>query len=208
MRKSNYYNWIQVFLSLITIIATILFVYYNIFKKERESDLLKKQSYLLDRQIIEYTMKLDSLQEYNRQLNLRLNSIVSSASSDGTPNLRVEEKYLKLEKDIHSITNQISKFENQNLALRQAINPINPEEVLTIARLSDEVKDIRDDFNSLKLNIDTKQNEFRDYILREKETSNKATNLILVVLIPLVLNFLYTVWKDLRKNKESENGST
>ena len=42
---------------------------------------------------------------------------------------------------------------------------------------------------------------FEDYILREKESSNRATNLILVVIIPLVLNFLYTVWKDFKKGK-------
>jgi hypothetical protein len=100
-----------------------------------------------------------------------------------------------------SIEKRIDEVDSKTLGLRQAINPIKPDEVLTIARLTDEVKSIRKDFKDLQSQIRVQQQSFESSILREFKSSNDSTTLILVVLVPLILNFLYTVWKDIKKGK-------
>lgn len=101
-----------------------------------------------------------------------------------------------------------SNIERQNeitTALRQAINPLNPDEVLTIARLKDGISDINKRITELENNINVRQQYFEDSIKREMASSNNSTTLIIVVLIPLILNFLYTLWKDFRKPDKEKN---
>lgn len=112
----------------------------------------------------------------------------------------IGNEFKETSKTLQNIYEELNPLRVQLEGLRQSINPINPDEVLTIVRLKDEIVDLKEDLVSYKEKMDNQQSEFRDFILREKETSNRATNLILVVLIPLVINFLYTVWKDLKKS--------
>ncbi|HFG2075559.1 TPA: hypothetical protein ACGF30_001721 [Vibrio cholerae] len=106
------------------------------------------------------------------------------------------------------ITNLEAKIENinaQTIGLRQAINPTKPDEILTIARLTDEVKFLKTDLDKIEKNMVAQQKAFQDSILRELKSSNDSTTLILVVLLPLVLNFLYTVWKDFKVSAQKKN---
>lgn len=106
------------------------------------------------------------------------------------------------------IEQRIEQVSQQTLALRQAINPIKPDEVLTIARLKDEVSALKIDFEQVEKSLVREMEVFQKSVLREAKASNSATNLILVVLIPLVLNFLYTLWKDLKAEKGSTSEAT
>ncbi|EGR1045597.1 hypothetical protein [Vibrio cholerae] len=108
------------------------------------------------------------------------------------------------------ITNLEAKIENinaQTIGLRQAINPTKPDEILTIARLTDEVKFLKTDLDKIEKNMVAQQKAFQDSILRELKSSNDSTTLILVVLLPLVLNFLYTVWKDFKVSAQKKEQS-
>jgi len=104
-----------------------------------------------------------------------------------------------------NLSEKIIAVENQTIGLRQAINPIKPDEILRIARLKDEVVSLKKNMADLENSITKQQKVFQDSVLREIKSSSDSTTLILVVLLPLVLNFLYTVWKDLRvASKEDE----
>ena len=103
-----------------------------------------------------------------------------------------------LDQKFKNLEDKITAVKEQTVGLREAINPSKPEEILTIARLTDDVKAIRKDLEDLESNIHVQQTNFQDSILRELKSSGDSTTLILVVLIPLVLNFLYTVWKDFK----------
>lgn len=126
--------------------------------------------------------------------------------------LAVVNEKLKVDKEDLtklSIANELSDFgkrldeiDQNHLALRQAINPLKPDEVLTIARLTDEVTALKSEFGDFEKTMSDKHKEFSASILRELKSSNDATNLILVVLIPLLLNFLYTVWKDFKSERQ------
>ena len=123
-------------------------------------------------------------------------------SADSTQNIddaqkRNEIRFVRIEGNIEKQTEIIT-------ALRQAINPLKPDEVLTIARLQDGIIDLNKNVTELENNINVRLQYFEDSIKREMTSSNNSTTLILVVLIPLVLNFLYTVWKDFRKPEKNE----
>ncbi len=98
---------------------------------------------------------------------------------------------------------RIDKLEISTTALRQSINPINPDEILTIARLKDEILELKNTVLMLDENLLIRQQNFEESIKREISSSNNSTTLILVVLIPLVFNFLYSVWKDFKKDNNN-----
>jgi hypothetical protein len=108
-------------------------------------------------------------------------------------------------KDLQELTSRLDRVEESTIGLRQAINPLKPEEVITIARLTDKVSDLREDFEQLNKSVERDFDSFSGSVQRELQASSSSTNLILVVLIPLVLNFLYTVWKDLRSKDEGKS---
>lgn len=88
--------------------------------------------------------------------------------------------------------------------LRQALNPISPEEVLTIARLNDEVKRLSGSLQRSLDDLAEDQEEFQTAVRREIDASDKTLNLVLVVLVPLVLNLLYSFWQDRRREVRAE----
>lgn len=136
--------------------------------------------------------------ELNKKLETRIAKIEDSLPIPD--NLLQQSAFSGKLKEVES---KIEKVEQSTLALRQAVNPLKPEEVLTIARLTDEIVALKKDYTELKNTTRKDQDSFEQSMLREAKSSNQSTMLILVVLIPLVLNFLYTVWKDLKEtNKE------
>jgi hypothetical protein len=109
-----------------------------------------------------------------------------------------------VEQKVKDLDQRISTVQDQTLGLRQAINPTKPDEVLTIARLTDETKLIKKDLDTFQNTLIAQQKIFQESVLREIGTADRSTNLILIVLVPLVANFLYTVWKDFRVSKEEK----
>jgi len=104
-----------------------------------------------------------------------------------------------------ALQDSINKQSEITTSLRQAIDPLKPDEVLTIVRLKDQIVDLNKDLKNLEESQKDRQQTFEDSIKRETSSSNQSTTLILVVLIPLVLNFVYTVWKDFRKSDKDKN---
>lgn len=107
-------------------------------------------------------------------------------------------------KKIGDLNQRIFKLEEQTKGLRQAINPLNPEEVLTIARLNDGLKNIELKQNTLTKDIESKFDSFKTSVIRELDASSKSINWLFLVLIPLVMNLLYSMWQERKKKNESK----
>ena len=149
-----------------------------------------------------YTLKEN--EDQLKKLQANIDEIVSKKISEAP---RISVDAASLDARFKDIDKKITSVGEQTLAVRQAINPLKPDEVLTIARLTDEVKALDKDFGDLKQELSAQQKDFQESVVREIKVSSDSTGLILVVLIPLVLNFLYTVWKDFRKGREAGNES-
>lgn len=196
MNKVFKEHFFQLSASLLTVVAGAWAIYIQIIEVPKEAYL---NSLIAEKELHE---SQKDLQEIQRKLMDVIEGKLTLSKDELTK--------LSIANELKDFDARIDKLSSDSLALRQAINPLKPEEVLTIARLTDEVKSIKSDFTSLEKSISEKHKEFSGSILRELKSSNDATNLILVVLFPLILNFLYTVWRDLkteRKEEESNNQS-
>lgn len=188
-----------------TIILTVLTVSFSLFVKMKEERLkdslsefeqkqLNNELSILKRKIYSLTSARDSV----------FNIIVKKDTVNlGQLNSTQHQQILDLR--ISKIEIEFKKQTEITTSLRQAINPIKPDEILTIARLKDEIVELNKNVSTLNDNLKIRQDNFEDSIKREISTSNNSTTLILVVLIPLVLNFLYTVWKDFKKPDKKED---
>ncbi len=183
-------HFFQVFAALLSIVAATWAVYIQ-FVEVRNAQ-------LIDRVIAE--KQLHESQRDLQEIQRKLMDVV-----DDKLTLSKEElTKLSITNELNDFNSRLDDLTKKTLALRQAINPLKPDEVLTIARLTDEVKALQGEFETLEKATSEKHKEFSASILRELKSSNDATNLILVVLIPLLLNFLYTVWKDFKSERKDE----
>lgn len=204
-QKLRYPIWESRYLRLIAVIimlvATGIAFYTNytnvkeityegiVLKTKSIDERLQEQNLFLNQQIKSIEGRMNNLQIIIYEI--RSANTVSSAPN--SLNIRLASTESKLE-----------EVSNKTEALRQAINPLKPEEVLTIARLKDELIKMNQNFDTLEENLKSSQEKFEASIRSEQNSSNQSTTLILVVIIPLILNFLYTVWKDFKKPIKSE----
>lgn len=141
----------------------------------------------------------DAIQDLQFELDAAIDARLEALSDLPEPSA--------INQEILSLQNRINQVSDQTLGLRQAINPEDPEEILTIARLTDEFKILKNDIDSIEGALQSQQRVFQESVRREIDASSSSTTLILVVLLPLVLNFLYTVWKDFRKERSSDGAT-
>jgi len=124
--------------------------------------------------------------------NIKIYSEISPETVSGV-NFNVRLSELKQE---------IKAVKSESLAIRQAINPINPEEILTIARLTDEIRSLKKELVEFKDTSIQNQKSFEVQILRELDSSHKWLNLILLLIAPIVLQFLITLWSGVTASKK------
>lgn len=91
-----------------------------------------------ERRMTEYTFKDNLVESQYRIEKLRdeINQLLKQQIAEVPKSIElasIEQKFKKIE-------GKIKDVEQQTLGLRQAINPSKPEEILTIARLTDDVK--------------------------------------------------------------------
>lgn len=190
----------------VMIITTLTFT-LTLFMKFKQTNSAELEGKLIQRHLEMENLELRKKIEYT---NNSIDSIFSNIIKRDSIKIKSTDNHElnKLELRISKAELDLESQKEITTSLRQAINPINPDEVLTIARLKDEVTELNKSISSLNENTKVRQQNFEDSIKREISSSNNSTTLILVVLIPLVLNFLYTVWKDFKKpEKEKEERS-
>lgn len=171
----------------VTIVSLFLAVYAIYYKQTTTRIKPVIENY----QSVEIDKMINIIKEYEQMIK------AFKISKEDTSAIAMENKLIKIEKKINDI-------DQQTIALRQAINPIKPEEMLTIARLKDEVIILRKRIDEIYDMQKREQDYFRNAIARELDASGRTTYLIVAILVPLALTFSYTIWKDRREEKKEK----
>ena len=149
---------------------------------------------------IKFTKVSDTLYSKNTidSLNERFKATVLLLQSDSNKiNVAVSNR-------LEILVREIDSLKAMTLGLRQSINPKNPEEILTIARLKDQIASINDKMEQMTSNLSVQQKSFEDATKREIDASSRSNTPLLFVLVPLVLNFSYQIWKDLKASRQEQ----
>lgn len=163
---------------------------YYIYNELRE---LKERNEILAEKLKNEIAENDKLKK-----NITENNKLIIGSSKNNKDIGVNQQINKIEKKLNEI-------DDRTIALKQAINPYRPEEVLTVVRVKDEVNILKNRIEQIYDMLKREQDNFKNAVAREIDATGKSVYLILIVLIPLVFNFLYTtVWKDFREQKKEK----
>lgn len=153
----------------------------------------KQEELLLQERAFQMRKFSDSMiQKINKQNEL-IRAKIAELTKENLP------KDVYLNQKLEEIDSRLSTVEEQTKGLRQAINPLNPEEILTIARLNDALNAVHEKQLNLTETTEDKFDNFKASVIRELDASSKSINWLFLVLIPVVMNLLYSIWKD---NKE------
>lgn len=180
----------------LAIIFTILAISYAVYNFITYDYRIKHENLTYPKVDKDYTE--NKFNEIDKKLLYFNNLFKENEANKG--NIIINNKLKKLEQ-------QIANINERTLALRQAINPIKPEEVITIARLRDEIMVLKDKVDKIPDELKKENDNFRIAVLREIDAAGKSTNYIWLVLIPLVLNLMWSVFKDIREEKKDKTNS-
>jgi DNA repair exonuclease SbcCD ATPase subunit len=183
------YPFIRLSLFIVVTFATILAGYSQYYRLHSNREKLYEGLYLKPKMQAD----IEILQKYQKEIHSELALIASS-----TTKIKTEADVKKV---LDNLNTKLEKHDQQIKALRQAINPLRPEEVLTIARLKDAIDLLTTKIVEFEKEIDKKQDTFKSSVLRELDASSKTTNWLFVLLIPLIINLLYSIWKDRKEGK-------
>ena len=114
-----------------------------------------------------------------------------------------EQSISELQLQLKRLEDSLSVIANQSEGLRQAINPIHPEEVLTIARLGDRLSQMAINIRDFEHRIQKQQEAFQLSIIHDMDRNNNLTILMIVALIPLFLQFISNFRRDTKNKKEA-----
>jgi len=192
----------------VALIATIITKFYN---KNSEigvnkNDVIKN----IDERILTAQQKIvknESSLSMLYEQHATQRTLMSEFEHSGLPNYllinkKIDSINVNFDNKLDSINVKLSQLKELSIGLRQSINPENPEEILTIARLNDGLKLLVDNQKTSNEHIKETYESFEKSILRELKSSSNYQTLMLTMLIPLIVNFLLTLWKD--KNKKTE----
>ncbi|MBY7789802.1 hypothetical protein KW431_04985 [Vibrio fluvialis] len=185
--------YLSVLMLMVTTSATMFVVYeqYQSFSKRSVLNSIEEIKAFENKKVIE---------QYKTQIQALLeNKIAEVPSSDKVDIVVINQR-------IENLDAKIDRVSEQTLGLRQAINPTKPDEILKIARLTDEVSSLKNELEDLESKLSSQQKAFQESILRELKSSNDSTTFMLVLLLPLIINFMYTVWRDIKNNGDNKEG--
>ena len=106
--------------------------------------------------------------------------------------------------DIHQ---KISILEEKFTAMEHNIDPKNSE-ILTIARLKDLVLELQKDQGKFQRQIENDRIRYEQLINDKLSSSRDSVLWLLAIIIPLILNLIYTAWKDLRAMNSDKGNDT
>lgn len=129
-------------------------------------------------------------------LERNINALVSEKTE-----MFAEKSIIRLQLQLKRLEDSLSIIATQSEGLRQAINPIHPEEVLTIARLGDRLSQMTSDIKDFEERTQKQQEMFRQSINRDVNRIDNLTILMIVALVPVFFQFISNFWRD-TKNKE------
>lgn len=145
-----------------------------------------------ERQSSDFLLLEDKLDDLNRRL----------AHLEENPLFLIDDATGIAEVDLMKVENRLDDLEHNTLGLRQAFNPISPDEVLTIARLHDEIGNIRAELSRTRESIVSQNSSFQDSVERELASYRSLSNIVIAAIITLALNVLYTMAKNYVKQTD------
>lgn len=187
--KESFEQFVPIITAIISSMAVVIAVYVQIQGARGSSD-LKMES-------LSEAVKLRTLEEQSVALQsqfLELRTALQSLPRSGEPAIAAE---------IGQLEQRIDRLEQSTHALSEALNPLEPERVLTVARLHDAVNGLSDKTTAGLEDVRSDQEEFQAAVIRELDKADKTTSLILFTLIPLTLNIIYSMWKDFRDRRDA-----
>lgn len=153
--------------------------------------------------IIEYAQKIDERStKLNEALQQQIDNltIVDSANKDLIV-IYDDTTLVSLQQELRSIQTDLSTIDERQTALTQAISPTNPEEILTIARLTDAVNLLAERIDRQDEELERKQQEFRESVIRELEKDDTLLLALIPVILLVLLKFIIDAWRDRPKKK-------
>ena len=123
-------KWIQLTIAIITVIVTVTTIFYSAFRSNTEA----QYSRLLAREM-QYTAEkrfevIDSIMNSMQNVNDRIDKLLLISKSDESFSLIEGENIKNIVDLLNSNKTEITNISNQYQGLRQAINPVNPEEIV------------------------------------------------------------------------------
>lgn len=95
---------------------------------------------------------------------------------------------------IADLESEVSALSDQTLGLRQAINPSAPEEILTIARLGDQLDQVSRQQLEISNQVEKQLITLKDDMQSEIDRMSAFQLAILAVILPLVFSFIASHW--------------
>lgn len=95
---------------------------------------------------------------------------------------------------------RVDSISKKTTVIKNALNPTEADQMLIIPRLNDQVISVKTEFERMEKYIDKEMKLYRDTIIREVDSLSRTTNLIVFAIIPLVVNVLYSMWRDHKNN--------
>ena len=139
---------------------------------------------LMRAQITALSPVIKEIQDNVGELDKKFRSLAFVPTEDG--------QYMEIP-ELVELGERIDLLEKQSAALRQAFNSTKPEEVLTIARIADEVRLLRFQINDLASDLSTQQSAFEQSVLREVQSARKSGYWIAGILFSLASGLLMSV---------------
>lgn len=157
-------------------------------------------------ELVEYLVqdykKLDSTINGQKALQQQIDNLTLVDSTNKELIVIYDDTTLvSLQQELKNIQQGIALVDERQTAIRQAISPTNPEEILTIARLTDAVNLLAERIDRQDEELERKQIEFRQSIIRELEKDDQISLLLISTIFLFLLNFLFQGWKDRKEKK-------
>jgi hypothetical protein len=144
----------------------------------------------------ELLARVDSLDRRLRQMQLDRDRFLDSVSARLGAADSSTVAVAALAAQVRRLNARVDTATQQTLALRQAITPTHPDEVLTVARLRDQVVGIQSRLEDVRSSTRTDQETFRAFVLRELDTTRELTRVIMGAVFAQALAMLYTAWRE------------
>lgn len=158
---------------------------------------------------IQYRMNLDSVNQMVGKLasqSLEFKQLIKKIDSITKTELSNVQISLEFEK----LNNELLNLDDNLNELKRSLNPDKIEDILLISRMQDRLIQVQQNQKLQFESIIARMENFQSSVIAQTESQKTSVNFLLIVLIPLILNASYTIWKDYKKEKEeteSKNNS-
>lgn len=142
--NENIFTIFQIVAAIIAAIATVaVFVQSTSTRQNSLRRQLEQQDIIIDKTAVELGELLDRYEAISNE-NIELKNELAILTLPNSDDAQTEGQ-------VQIFESRLQKLENATTALRQSINPIEPDEILTIARLKDKIVYLQEKFQQIQM---------------------------------------------------------